>query len=85
MAISIRNPRVEELARELGEIENRSMTEVIIEALEEKRDRMKEPDAVNELRLKILTEIAEECAALPVLDDRPADEILGYNNIGTFD
>lgn len=86
MAISIRNPRVEKLAREIGEIENRSMTEVIIQALEEKRDRIvKEPDAVVELRKKKLREIAAECAALPVLDDRTSDEILGYNEIGAWD
>ena len=85
MAISIRNPRVEELAREIGKMENLSMTQVIIEALEEKRERIKQPDAVTDLRLRKLEAIAAECAALPVLDDRPADEILGYNDIGAFD
>ena len=39
MAISIRNQRVEELARKLGRLENLSMTQVIIEALEEKLER----------------------------------------------
>jgi len=31
-----------------------------------------------------IMEIAERCAALPILDARPEDDILGYNNIGTF-
>jgi antitoxin VapB len=29
-----------------------------------------------------LEEIAEHCASLPVLDSRPADEILGYDEHG---
>jgi len=29
-----------------------------------------------------LEEIAEHCASLPVLDSRPADEILGYDDHG---
>jgi antitoxin VapB len=34
MPISIRNPRVEELARELAQKRNMTMTEVIVQALE---------------------------------------------------
>ena len=85
MAISIRNPRVEELAREIGEIENRSMTEVIIEALEEKKEKMKQPSAEERLRLKKLKAIADDMAKLPILNDRSVDEILGYNEIGAWD
>ena len=29
-----------------------------------------------------MTEISEHCAALPVLDPRPADEIIGYGDFG---
>ena len=29
-----------------------------------------------------LREIRERCAALPVLDDRPPDELLGYDEMG---
>ncbi len=31
-------------------------------------------------KLALLTKISQECAALPTLDDRSADEILGYSN-----
>ncbi len=85
MAISIRNPRVEEIAREISRIENRSMTQVIIEALEEKQRRIKQTDAAAALRLQKLESIAAECASLPVIDNRPVDEILGYSDIGAFD
>jgi len=34
------------------------------------------------LRTDELEEIAEHCASLPVLDDRSADEILGYDASG---
>ena len=84
MAISIRNPRVGELAREIGRIENRSMTDVIIEALEEKRDKVINSGAEKELRLKKISQIVEKLAELPVADDRGADEILGYDENGGF-
>jgi len=32
-----------------------------------------------------LRKIADEAARLPVLDDRSPDELLGYNEWGTFD
>lgn len=31
-------------------------------------------------KLALLTKISQECAVLPTLDDRSADEILGYSN-----
>ena len=31
-------------------------------------------------KLAVLIRIAQECAALPTLDNRSADEILGYSN-----
>ena len=85
MAISIRNPKVEELAREIGRIENRSMTEVIIDALEQKKEKIMNKNPAAELNLKKITEIADLCAALPVEDSRAADEILGYNEDGALD
>lgn len=36
-------------------------------------------------RVARLLEISDRCAALPVLDDRSREEILGYNENGTFD
>lgn len=81
MAISIRNPRVERLARDLARRKGSTMTEVIVEALE--------ASAVAEegsfmLRRDALAKIAAECASLPDLDRRDAEDILGYGEAGEF-
>ena len=81
MALSIRNPKVERLARDLARRSGATMTEVIVEALEaslasheEKRGPLR----------ATLAEIAAECAALPDLDSRSPEEILGYGAAGEF-
>ncbi len=84
MSISIRNPRAEELAREVSELCHISMTQAIIEALEEKKEKNSKRSAPEELRLEIVLGIAERCASLPDMDTRNPDEILGYNSCGGF-
>lgn len=82
MAISIRNPEVEALAREVAEELDINMTEAILRGLgkmKEEIDRSKGPDPVVYRRLK---EIAAEFDSMPVLDDRSPEEILGYDEIG---
>lgn len=79
--LSIRNAEVEELARRLSRERGDSMTEVILDAL--KAQDRKHADHSRQLRMK-LGEIASACAALPDLDTRSAEEILGYDESGTF-
>lgn len=80
--LSIRNAEVEELARRLSRERGNSMTEVILDAL--KAQDRKNADHSLRLRMK-LGEIASACAALPDLDTRSAEEILGYDGSGSFD
>jgi len=81
MAISIRNPRVERLARDLARRKGSTMTEVIAEALEAS---FVTQDGSYMLRHDALEKIAAECAALPDLDKRSAEDILGYGIVGEF-
>ena len=81
MAISIRNPQVERLARDLARRKGSTMTEVIVEALEAS---FVAEDGSFMLRRDTLTKIAAECAALPDQDRRSAEEILGYGEAGEF-
>jgi hypothetical protein len=37
-----------------------------------------------EAQVRSALEISDRCSKLPVLDDRPADEILGYDESGAF-
>ncbi|MFZ3110734.1 MAG: type II toxin-antitoxin system VapB family antitoxin [Rectinemataceae bacterium] len=81
MALSIRNPEVERLARDLARRSGATMTEVIVDALEAKLSEL-EIKAIP--RRAALADIAAECAALPDLDSRSAEEILGYGENGGF-
>ncbi|MBU0937123.1 MAG: type II toxin-antitoxin system VapB family antitoxin [Spirochaetes bacterium] len=81
MAISIRNPRVEKVARILAARTGTSMTEVIYEALEARAAALVGEPSVRLARLKA---IAAACAAAPDLDTRLPDQILGYDDDGVF-
>jgi antitoxin VapB len=78
MAMSIRNKRAEELAREVASATGKSMTDVIIEALEDKLATLKNRPARHAALSRIM-EISNRCAKLPTLDDRPEEVILGYD------
>ncbi|MFP4510957.1 MAG: type II toxin-antitoxin system VapB family antitoxin [Spirochaetaceae bacterium] len=86
MAISIRNRRAESLARELAELQHVSMTQAIIEALEERKAQLErrrvEVVGTEKARLLKIREITRRCASLPERDHRTADDILGYGEDG---
>lgn len=82
--MSIRNTEVELMAREIAGKLNISMTQAIIEALKEKKASLKRIDQNNSFFAETIKSISEECAALPDLDKRPPDEILGYDEKGGF-
>ena len=81
MALSIRNPRAEKLAREIAAMSGGNITQVIIKALEDQLERLRGrrtyPDIVKEIM-----DISKRCSSIPDVDERSPDEILGYNKIG---
>lgn len=81
MALSIKNPAAERLARQVAAEAGESLTAAVQRSLEERLERLKgrrsSPDLV-----ETLLAISRRCSALPDLDDRPADVILGYDEIG---
>jgi antitoxin VapB len=81
MAISIRNPKAEELAREVAAESGENLTQAIIHALEERLLRLRGRKTIEDLVEEIM-KISERCSALPQLDDRTSEEILGYNSKG---
>jgi antitoxin VapB len=81
MALSIKNPQAEQLARELARETGENLTEVILKALHERLQRVKARARPRGLAEQ-LDEIAVRCAGLPVLDTRSEDEILGYDENG---
>jgi antitoxin VapB len=83
MALSIKNDMAEKLAREVAAETGESLTEAILHSLEERLERLKGRRSAPDL-VETILEISQRCSALPDLDPRDANEILGYNEIGAF-
>ena len=81
MAVSIKNEETERLARELAKRTGVSITEAITTALR-RRSRVRKESAVRREFATRLLAIGRRCAALPDLDTRSPEEILGYDEIG---
>lgn len=83
MALSIKNDEADRLARELAEITGESLTTAITEALRERVDRERRcrRDPGGSL-IDDLADIRRMVAEAPVLDDRSADDIIGYDEHG---
>jgi antitoxin VapB len=83
MGISIKNDKAEKLARQVSAETGESLTEAIIHSLEERLERLKGRRSVPDLAETLLA-ISRRSSALPDLDTRDADEILGYDENGVF-
>ncbi|MEX2648490.1 MAG: type II toxin-antitoxin system VapB family antitoxin [Alphaproteobacteria bacterium] len=83
MALNIKSAEADRLARELADLTGESITEAVTKAVRERIERSQR--AKKESIKALLAGIRERVSKLPVLDDRPIDEILGYNEFGTFD
>lgn len=81
MALNIRNPEAERLAAELAKYTGETKTEAVIKALRDRLARVRREKTGRRLADE-LEEIAKHCASLPVLDSRPAEEIIGYDERG---
>jgi len=81
MALSIKHPEADRLARELAARTGETLTEAVIAALRERLQReagrARVPRLSEELR-----RIGVRCAALPVYDARRPEEILCYDESG---
>ena len=81
--MSIRNQRAEQLAREVAREAGENITQAVVHALEERLLRLKgrrtEPDT-----FQTIMEISRRCSALPDVDRRTPERIMGYDEQGTF-
>jgi len=81
MALSLKNDDVERLARHIAAKTGESLTGAIQKALEERWERLQ-----NQRRAPVLAgqikDILGRVDALPTLDSRSQDEILGYDEHG---
>ena len=81
MALNIRNAETEALATALAALTGETKTEAVRRSLQERMERTRRLRGRRRL-LDDINEIAAHCAALPVVDDRGAEAILGYDAHG---
>jgi antitoxin VapB len=81
MPLSIKNAETEKLARELAEATGESITDAITKALQESLLRLRGRRHAENVA-QGLDDILRRVDALPILDERSADEIIGYDESG---
>jgi antitoxin VapB len=81
MALSIKDPETERLARNLAQLTGESITTATKRAIEERLRRLGAHSGRAAL-LEDLADIRRRWSALPVLDNRTPEDILGYDENG---
>ncbi|HWB50010.1 MAG TPA: type II toxin-antitoxin system VapB family antitoxin [Stellaceae bacterium] len=85
MALSLKDPETDRLAREVSKLTGESLTEAVRVALQQRlqRERLRRGMPKTDLAEQ-LDALAEEFSRLPVLDPRTPDEIVGYDENGMW-
>lgn len=81
MVLNIKDPATEKAVRELAEATGETVTAAVHQAAWERLAKVRRARGGRSLKDEIL-EIGRRCAALPVLDPRSPDELLGYDENG---
>jgi len=81
MALSIKNVETEQLARQVAQATGETITEAIQKALSERLERLRKQRKQSLVRQQV-DEMLKRIDALPVLDSRSPDEIIGYDERG---
>ena len=82
MALNIKHAEADRLARELSALTGETLTEAVVAALQERLERQQHRRPKPTTTGDVLREVRMRLSRLPVLDTRPADEILGYDESG---
>jgi antitoxin VapB len=80
MALSVKNPEADRLARELTATTGESITDAVVIALRERLERLRGDRAA--IITRRLNALRTEVRNYPIADSRPADEIIGYDEHG---
>jgi antitoxin VapB len=81
MALSIKDPETERLARSLAQLTGENITTATKRAIEERLRRLGGHSRKAAL-LEDLADIRRRWSALPVMDERTSEDILGYDEHG---
>jgi antitoxin VapB len=82
MPLSIKDPEADRLARAVADKTGETLTQAVITALKERLARVQNKSEDMEDLVQDVLAIGKHCASLPILDNRSADELLGYDANG---
>ncbi len=82
MPLSIKDPEADRLARAVAQRTGETLTQAVINALRERLAREERKEVAIDSLVEDVMEIGRHCAALPLLDARSADDIIGYDDNG---
>ena len=82
MALSIKAPEADRLARQLAATTGETITDAVIVSMRERLAREERKRQEDAALLEDLRAISHHCASLPVLDARSEDEIMGWDENG---
>lgn len=84
MALSLKDKETDRLAREVAALTGETLTQAIRKALAERLERVRLQCGDSTRLADRLMEIGRHCAALPDVDTRSPDEIIGYDENGLW-
>jgi antitoxin VapB len=82
MALSIKDPEADRLAREISRETGETLTTAVVESLRERLQRLRRNRAQAPRLADELLAIARRVSALPVIDGRTPEQIIGYDESG---
>ena len=84
MALSLKDKETDRLAREVGALTGETLTDAVRTSLAERLQRERLRRGQPARLADRLLDIGAHCAALPDVDTRSADEIVGYDETGMW-
>ena len=85
MAVLIKDSEADRLIRELAGRTGESITEAVKQAVQQRLERLPLTKTEIATRKRKIAKLLAKFDAIPTVDARSADEILGYNKRGHFD
>jgi len=82
MALSIKDPEADRLARAVAARTGETLTQAVINALRDRLAREERKDHDVDSRVADAMEVGRHYVSQPLRDDRTAEEILGYDERG---
>lgn len=84
MALSLKDKETDRLARAVASLTGETLTDAVRVALAERLERIRVGRGERVRLAEQLLAIGQDCAALPDLDPRSPDEIIGYDRNGMW-